>query len=146
MKIWAVPSSMLDNGRLLRQHQSIHGALHEILKKPTKRTQNRFYRHGGYLVLRHWEIVNEMRLRGMNHHSYVDLLWKQIPESRRQILFEFSNLDIVKDVRLLQSKQKHSHISTGTCGRIAAEGIPETINELARKHANGSLPKDVFLI
>lgn len=145
MKIWAVPSSMLDSGRLLRHHQSIHGALQQLVKKPTKNTVNPFFMYGGYLVLRHWEAVNEMRHRGMNHSSFVDQIWKLIPEGRRRIQYRYPKLTIARDVKLLKYKQENATLSRDVGGRVPLEGIPEDLNELAIKYANG-LPADAFLI
>lgn len=145
MPIWSLHAKYLDDSRLMRHHQTIHAALHAMLKKPSKTTENRYYRHAGYLVLRHWEAAGEMILRGFSHASPVTDLWKQIPSTRKTILFEHSQNEIVKDIKTLRMKQRKASSRREEAGRFPIVGIPNEVNELAALYSKG-LPKDCFFL
>lgn len=145
-KLWSVHPSYLDDSRLLREHQSVHKLLHDAVRKTGKPTQGRFHQYGGYLVLRHFLDVCEMRLRGMRHESFVDDLWKQIPEGRRLILYRYTKEDIIEDINRLRPKQHNAVSSRSTGGRTALAGIPEELNQLAEKTAREGFPRDIFLL
>ena len=83
MKLWSIHPMYLDEGRLLMEHRSIHGILTAITASKNIKIR-KYYNYGGYLVYRHYALVEEMRIRNNNHVSYVDGLYMKIPERRRR--------------------------------------------------------------
>ena len=144
-KLWALHPQYLDSARLLREHQSVHKLLNELTQK-VDNSKNRFYRYGGYLAWRHFLDACELRLRGMRHESFVDQLWKLIPESRRLILYRYTKEAILKDIQSLKPRQYKAANASGTGGRTALTKLPTELNEMVENVARDGLPRDCFLI
>ena len=147
-KLWCVHPIYLDDSRLLREHQSIHKLIADAARPAGRESDQRFRNFGGYLIWRHYLAVNELRLRGMRHESFVDGLWKLIPESRRKILYRMARDAIIEDVRSLLHKQRVATTSAGTTGRALLKPgvVPNELNEEVEKVAATGFPKDIFLI
>lgn len=144
-KLWSIHPCYLDSSRLLREHQSIHKLINEVTRK-VDNSKNRFYKYGGYLAWRHYLAVCEMRIRHMNHESFIDQFWKLIPESRRLILYRYPKEAIKKDLQTLRPKQHKAITAAGTGGRVAITGFPNELNEQVELIAKNGLPRDCFLL
>lgn len=148
-KLWGVPSRFIDDKRLLRHHQTIHQLLNACTKKFHGSSSNCFYNFAGYLLWRHYEAVTEMRLRGMRHESYVDVLWKQIPDSRRLVRFRIPRVQVLKDLKTLQERQRNAPTLSSSYGRRALHEYDvrsDELNSQAEKVAKDGFPKDVFIL
>ncbi len=144
-KLWSFHPQYLDGARLLREHQSVHKLINEVTRK-VENSKNRFYRYGGYLAWRHYLDACDLRLRGYHHESFIDQLWRLIPESRRLILYRYTKEMILKDIQALRPRQYKAVNAAGTGGRIALTGMPLELNEMVEKVAREGLPRDCFLI
>ena len=145
MKLWTVHPMYLDSGRLLMEHRSVHGILTAITSDVNTKIK-KYYNYGGYLVYRHYALVEEMRIRNNSHTSYVDKLYFHIPERRRRLDFRITENDIRSDAVTLMSRQKRENKSGGE-GRSRLDGtLPrEWLNIVEQLPVKG-LPKDIFLI
>lgn len=145
--VYALHPQYVDDKRLLREHQTLHKVMNELAGRKNSRTRHRFYNYAGYIALRHYLDASELRLRNMNHDSFVDRLWKQIPDIRKNILFIYKPAEIVRDMKLLRAKQLNSS-GTASRGRveIPTDRVPVELNELAEKYNTNGLPKDCFLV
>jgi len=145
MKLWSLSPEYLDSGRLLQEHRSIHGILHAISGKADIKIR-RYYNYGGYLVFRHYALVEEMRIRNHDHRSYVDKLFKALPERRRRLDFKISKREIEDDVHVLLGRQQRANKSKEE-GRVRVyNSCPTEWLERIEKIQITGLPKDIFLI
>jgi len=145
--MWSLHPKYLDDARLMREHQSIHRLLNAVLCRDTDRRVAEFTRYGGYLAWRHWLAVNEMRMRGKNHNSFIDGWWRQVPDSRRMILYRYPRSAVIQDYgRLRQRHHRARHAVSCGGGQPIPEDFPDDLAPLALAVSKTGLPVDCFLV
>lgn len=142
--MWSLHPKYLDDARLLREHQSIHRLIKTCLSGSAK---GRFSDYGGYLAWRHYLCAGEMRRRGRNHNTFLDLIWKQLPERKKRILFQYPRVEVIEDIASIHNRQESA--SNGKVvrgGMRITDACVDELNNMAREVSRKGLPKGVFLI
>jgi uncharacterized protein YbgA (DUF1722 family) len=76
MRIWDIDPGFLNNQSLLGEHRELHGIISIVVNQKKGYSRHpetlRWKPHIGNLCIRHELLVEEMKLRGFNHHSPVN--------------------------------------------------------------------------
>jgi hypothetical protein len=106
MRLFHVTPDFLSQQMLLNQHRTVHLLLEAISKgaRPTG-GMARYQNHAGFLAWLHHQCVEELMLRGMEHHSPVAEAYWKVPPMRRQLYIYIPRGRVLLDVADLMRKQ-----------------------------------------
>lgn len=90
MRMWLVPTECLCRKHLLGEHVELHMLLGCLKRnKNIKGYIDKQLLFPEFVVQRHWDVANEMRKRGYNHKSSIELIDAPIPQ-----FYQYKDYDI----------------------------------------------------
>jgi len=132
MRIWDIDPGFLNVQSLLGEHRELHGINSIISKGKSGYSRHpeilRWVSHLPALVIRHELLVEEMTLRGFNHHSPLDRVESNI---------EWPSVFI--DQPAAQFRLLHGKYVEKKMGRIS---LPKNIQELWASHKYSIMARD----
>ncbi len=146
MRLFHIHPTALPTGMLTHQHRTCHLLLSGLAE--VNGVVGKYGRHAGFVAWVHWQCVQEMVMRGMNHDSPVWALWQRIPALRRGHDIWVPSRAYIRDAQDLRAKMDSNDKRGDPSGaRVAIpQGIAAFQRDLDMLRAGKALPGHVLAV